>query len=631
MMILLHIAFSVLCLIVAAAAAEAGKASSSSSVVAPPPPIVEEIWRTQVFIPQKASKPLCWTEAIQTLSGLFQPEESGPSFCSALTQSQQNALALELARCHMEKSSTSFFGSEATERDCSGRSLTEEGQADKCLSELDANSYNMFVTFLIHVQQLCVRFTDELVAARKEQAALLLAKSSHFATEQLKGLMEKNEDLVTSFARQQELLSNQSSLIKKANDAIRSLHDQASSTAASSVHPAVQLMSSWYFWITSFFRFFGATSVVWLLTWPKRTRAVRSVLSVVGACLFSIEILSDWAAQNGFLGREHQQRGTLTGWIFFLAVGVTLSLRTFFLSVMQKPLLSSPPSSQASLPSQPRQSRLQLPVKAQQSLPPSLQGSPSPVRVLPSRKKTKQSPVPSGPGGARAGIRQQRVLPPPINEGGQHLVRPPQDHVKNKGFHLVVRSLSFFFCLSMCLLIYWRPSSISNSFFMIVASPLPLPTIAHVHHTLEGWRHQVFVTNHLYTSKVARMVMVFFTWVFWKRHQNEHIRRMAAMTFEQICNKLATLPQGMKESKLHLRDEIGNELFPNYATAWPFKDRKWFFARVWPVVEREANLDNRILITSGPVPGKEGASPLWEMAPGAKWRRMEQLKKNNKI
>mmetsp|Transcript_22595 Transcript_22595/g.46875 ORF Transcript_22595/g.46875 Transcript_22595/m.46875 type:complete len:547 (-) Transcript_22595:413-2053(-) len=281
------------------------------TTVEPSMGLVEEISRTQLSGSINAS-PRCWTVAINALSEFMHVGTlSSSEFCAAMTQLQQDVLALELARCHMEKSRTPFIidGDTVSAEDCSGKNLVDQVQVDACLAHLDTNSYNVYVQLTMHVQQLCVRFTDELVTARQEQAALLLAQSSHVVSQQLTDLMTRNDELINKVMEQQELLGNQSVKMKEFNDAIENMREDISATT-DHIQPfesIVRRMTQGFSWFASFLHFLVALNVSWILTMSKRSRRARSALVNLVLLEALLEILSHWAVYNDYLQKEDQE------------------------------------------------------------------------------------------------------------------------------------------------------------------------------------------------------------------------------------------------------------------------------------------------------------------------------------
>ena len=290
--------------------------------------LVEELtgWSTQLSGIIRAS-PRCWTIAINALSELMYPPTQTPTeFCAAMTQLQQDILAIELARCHTEKSGKPFIvdGENISADDCAGHSLVDQAQVDACLAHLDSTSYDRYVHFTMHVQQLCVRFTDELVTARKEQAALLLAQSSSAVSKQLQDLMEKNDHLINKVIEQQELLGEQQELLGNQSikmkefsdkfdvmqDGVTKMQDGVTHTTNNfhSIEAIIGRVTRGYSWFTSFIHFLVALNVVWFLTMHKRSRKMRSVLVNMVMLETLFEILSHWAVYNNYLRPEDQVR-----------------------------------------------------------------------------------------------------------------------------------------------------------------------------------------------------------------------------------------------------------------------------------------------------------------------------------
>ena len=264
--------------------------------------LVEELtgWSSQLSGIVKAS-PRCWTIAINALEDLMHvPTQSSTEFCAAMTQMQQDILAIELARCHTEKSGKPFIvdGENITAKDCESDSLTDEAQVNACLAHLDTPSYDRYVHFTMHVQQLCVRFTDELVAAKKEQAALLLAHSSNAVGQQLQLLVEKNNELI-------KLLDDQ---MQEFSDKFDEMQDGVAHTSNNfhSIETIIGRVTQGYSWFTSLIHFLVALNVVWLLTINKRARNARSRLINLVMVEASFEIFTHWKVYYNHFTVEKQ-------------------------------------------------------------------------------------------------------------------------------------------------------------------------------------------------------------------------------------------------------------------------------------------------------------------------------------
>lgn len=174
-----------------------------------------------------SATPKCWTTALNILSGLQETEvKTSADFCSELSQYQQDILALELAKCHSRSSPTPFFEDEASSSDC--EQIISQPSLDHCLTRLSTSAFDRYVAFSMHVQHLCVRFTDEMVLARKEQAALLLTQSSNIVAEQLAGLAEQNDKLYSKIEKQEELLERNAQLLSESSAAFEKMRKDVS-------------------------------------------------------------------------------------------------------------------------------------------------------------------------------------------------------------------------------------------------------------------------------------------------------------------------------------------------------------------------------------------------------------------
>mmetsp|Transcript_13170 Transcript_13170/g.29090 ORF Transcript_13170/g.29090 Transcript_13170/m.29090 type:complete len:613 (+) Transcript_13170:128-1966(+) len=243
-----------------------------------------------------APLPMCWKRVVATLSEVIDIDTSASDFCTSMDPFIMDFLAFELARCHTAKSSKPFIedSDETLVGFCSGGGIEDQSHLDGCIRLLDENSFNILMQFTMHIQQLCVRFTEELVAAKKEQAALLLAKSSIAASEQLKELIKKNSELI-------EEVGAQSQVIQGYNDALENIGIEISSTARN-VHPIALVagfISQWYLWLMSFLYFLVASYGVWTLTMNKTSRWLRMVLLNVVLLEALLEMMSHWALSSG--------------------------------------------------------------------------------------------------------------------------------------------------------------------------------------------------------------------------------------------------------------------------------------------------------------------------------------------
>ena len=264
--------------------------------------LVEELtgWSSQLSGIIKAS-PRCWTIAINALEDLLHvPAQSSTEFCAAMTQMQLDILAIELARCHTEKSGKPFIadGDNISAEDCEPDSLTDEAKVNACLAHLDTPSYDRYVHFTMHVQQLCVRFTDELVAAKKEQAALLLAHSSNVVGQQLQHLVEKNNELI-------KLLDDQ---MQEFSDKFDEMQDGVSHTTNNfhSIETIIGRVTRGYSWFMSLIHFLVALNIVWLLTMNKRARNARTRLINLVMVEASYEIYTHWGVYYNRFSVEKQ-------------------------------------------------------------------------------------------------------------------------------------------------------------------------------------------------------------------------------------------------------------------------------------------------------------------------------------
>lgn len=280
--------------------------------------LVTQITQNQISGLIKAS-PRCWAVAVETMSELMHLDfASSGEFCSGMTQLQQDILALELARCHMEKSSTAFFSDDdaVSADDCTAENLVDQGQVNSCLGVLETSSYNIYVQFTMHVQQLCVRFTDELLAARKEQAALLLAETSRAVNKQLYGVMRQINETMTKITDQQRVLHDQTLKIMELDDAIGRMAKNVSSVAKDHIEPvnsvlrsisyALSLGSVAFSWARLFTFPLVCVLLTYLLTMNRITFGLRSTLVNLTGLEAAAEIFSYWANHHGYISDDQR-------------------------------------------------------------------------------------------------------------------------------------------------------------------------------------------------------------------------------------------------------------------------------------------------------------------------------------
>lgn len=330
-----------------------------------------------------APLPMCWKRVVAILSEVIDFDTHASDFCTSMDPFMMDLLAFELARCQTSKSSTPFIedSDEMLVGFCSGGRLEDQSQLDRCIRRLDQNSFNIHMQFTMHIQQLCVRFTEELVAARKEQvgtsiygrsfiafplccirtltyfgivhcwfivvmqAALVLAKSSIAVGKQLNELMKKNDELIKKVEEQQEL-------VQGFNDALEDIRIELSSTARNfrPVALVAGFISQWYLWLMSSLYFLVALNAVWILTINKTSRWLRLVLLNVVLLEALLEMMSHWALSSGNIEMDdHSKKVALwrKGCLMIIILIFTLGSMVSFLSGSKADIVHSHQDSSA--------------------------------------------------------------------------------------------------------------------------------------------------------------------------------------------------------------------------------------------------------------------------------------------
>lgn len=176
----------------------------------------------------------------------------------------------------------------------------------------------------MHVQQLCVRFTDEMVLARKEQAALLLTQPSNIVAEQLAGLVEQNDNLYSKIEKQEELLERNAQLLSESSAAFENIRKDVSLMEILADGSVIV-----YCCLSTSIQAVTSIGIVTLFTRPQVVRPLRWDLLYI----FSLE-----AAGEAFLHYGRHYGYVTTDWNLFLInvlrkmsylLGVIFSIRYF--------------------------------------------------------------------------------------------------------------------------------------------------------------------------------------------------------------------------------------------------------------------------------------------------------------
>jgi uncharacterized membrane protein len=114
--------------------------------------------------------PMCWRSATGIFDNLSNDSTmDATEICAILPEHQQKRLSLEIARCHLQDLGKSMMKNQAAEDDCSpvnGRMA----DLDWCLKNLSDTGISAYTHYIMYVQQLCIRLTQDFLF-RQQQAA----------------------------------------------------------------------------------------------------------------------------------------------------------------------------------------------------------------------------------------------------------------------------------------------------------------------------------------------------------------------------------------------------------------------------------------------------------------------------
>jgi hypothetical protein len=118
--------------------------------------------------------PRCWKTAWKLFQHVQQDQHSSDAqaMCSVMPEAQQKALALEIARCHLQDLGIPLIKDRAMLHQCSEGQQQKHQQdspfddtnntvLQKCLKSLTAEGINAYTHYISYVQQLCTRLTAE--------------------------------------------------------------------------------------------------------------------------------------------------------------------------------------------------------------------------------------------------------------------------------------------------------------------------------------------------------------------------------------------------------------------------------------------------------------------------------------
>jgi hypothetical protein len=281
------------------------------------------------------ASPECWLTAIKAfdyLSNSNHHHRNNANSCSWMTPDHQKLLALELARCHLQDLGRPLF---LQNNHMDGHFDSDEGKCTTenyshhlaiCLANLSDTGVHTYTHFFSYVNQLCTRLLQEVAVGHFQDTSHQLAKTSQLAQERLHSMVQQQEKLAllhTAFTHQVEeqagllthhvrlvqeelqgqheqwlfeqttLQREQANELKRHQEELQRLAEAVASASASSTYAyATSMLKPWllgfdllleqatrgYSFVTSVIYLVGTINVMWLLTLPRRLRAVRKYL-----------------------------------------------------------------------------------------------------------------------------------------------------------------------------------------------------------------------------------------------------------------------------------------------------------------------------------------------------------------
>jgi len=167
--------------------------------------VVRDLTDRQLSMGDFHSSPQCWMSSIaRTTSWNVGDNEkrhvhsSGSSYCASMDADQQEVLALELTNCQLAKEHEHLFeaiGQEAASACMVGGSGPYEASA--CLPLMSRYARSLYHKILLHVQNVCIRLTEQLLLLQQREAAQMLVHASSEVTKEIQmqaGMVSSQRD-----------------------------------------------------------------------------------------------------------------------------------------------------------------------------------------------------------------------------------------------------------------------------------------------------------------------------------------------------------------------------------------------------------------------------------------------------
>lgn len=260
--------------------------------------------------------PQCWVHALEAVPYENHDNEpiftlakvsSGAKFCSFLEAETNKYFSLALTKCHFDDS-----GRNGLPLECYTTKNGSNIDIRSCTSKMSEETFLVYTKFLLHVNQICTKLTEDL---KIQEQTIATAKFQQSAFEMQKKMEESfkiQEELQTNMKEQHELITLQKdfsrSMQHEMEDILRSLSQQQEYVLVQQdtikrmkeiyemsgirllqkrFHDVKDLVASFYMW----FRYACILSVVITTCFLSR-RLRRAKLIVV--ILATIEVISEY-------------------------------------------------------------------------------------------------------------------------------------------------------------------------------------------------------------------------------------------------------------------------------------------------------------------------------------------------
>jgi hypothetical protein len=172
--------------------------------------------------------PRCWKTAWKIFQHVQQDQhnsDSAKAICSVMPEEQQKALALEIARCHLQDLGKPLIRDRAILHQCSPQGQHQEQQPQvspfedshvlqTCLKSLTDAGVNAYTHYISYVQQLCTRLTAEHMVQHQQEQVREMTSRYQEVSQQSIAQLETLTNMSEKHATQMNTLSEIPAMIK---------------------------------------------------------------------------------------------------------------------------------------------------------------------------------------------------------------------------------------------------------------------------------------------------------------------------------------------------------------------------------------------------------------------------------